>query len=146
MRPVSRVDDYFNIILFYKTFRVHLRSSYSVREILPGYIFNGLKGSFIKSKTNVQEDMLTAGHKPGEAGWGTEPDSERGLLHTEINGKVIREFINTERGNYNDYYTGIYEAIRNDKPLPVTAEDALKVIKIIEAAYKSSAMEKVIAL
>ncbi|MDQ6764067.1 MAG: Gfo/Idh/MocA family oxidoreductase [Bacteroidota bacterium] len=146
MRPVSKVDDYFNILLYYKTFRVHLRSSYSVREILPGYIFNGLKGSFIKSKTNVQEDMLTAGHTPDEAGWGTEPDSERGLLHTEIDGKVVREYIATERGNYNDYYDGIYEAIRNDKPVPVTAEDALKVIKIIEAAYKSSETGKVVEL
>ncbi|MEO8110219.1 MAG: Gfo/Idh/MocA family oxidoreductase [Ginsengibacter sp.] len=146
MRPVSKVDDYFNIILFYKTFRVHLRSSYSVREILPGYIFNGLKGSFIKSKTNVQEDLLTAGHKPDEAGWGTEPESERGLLHTEINGKIVRDYVATERGNYNDYYDGIYESIRNNKPLPVTAEDALNVIKIIEVAYKSNAMEKVVAL
>ncbi len=146
MRPVSKVDDYFNILFYYKTFRVHLRSSYSVREILPGYIFNGLKGSFIKSKTNVQEDMLTAGHTPDEAGWGTEPEAERGLLHTEINGKVVREYIPTERGNYNDYYNGIYEAIRNDKPLPVTAEDAVKVIKIIEAAYKSSKAGKVTAL
>lgn len=146
MRPVSKVDDYFNIIFFYKTFRVHLRSSYSVREILPGYIFNGLKGSFIKSKTNVQEDMLTTGHRPNEAGWGTEPEAERGLLHTEINGKIVRDYVATERGNYNDYYDGIYESIRNDKPLPVTAEDALKVIKIIEAAYKSSEAGKVVEL
>ena len=143
MRPVSKVDDYFNILFYYKTFRVHLRSSYSVREILPGYIFNGLKGSFIKSKTNVQEDMLTARHKPDEAGWGTEPEAEQGLLHTEIDGKVVREYIPTERGNYNDYYDGIYEAIRNDKPVPVTAEDAVEVIKIIEAAYKSSESGKV---
>ncbi|MEO6638203.1 MAG: Gfo/Idh/MocA family oxidoreductase, partial [Ginsengibacter sp.] len=146
MRPVSKVDDYFNIILFYKTFRVHLRSSYSVREILPGYIFNGLKGSFIKSKTNVQEDMLTAGHKPDEEGWGTEPDAERGLLHTEIDGKVVREHVATERGNYSDYYEGIYESIRNDKPLPVTAEDGVSVIEIIEAAYKSNGTGKIVLL
>lgn len=146
MRPVSKVDDYFNILFYYKTFRVHLRSSYSVREILPGYIFNGLKGSFIKSKTNVQEDLLTAGHTPDEADWGTEPESERGLLHTEINGKIVRDYVATERGNYNDYYNGIYESIRNDKPLPVTADDALKVIKIIEAAYESSKAGKVVEM
>ncbi|MEO6290854.1 MAG: Gfo/Idh/MocA family oxidoreductase [Ginsengibacter sp.] len=138
MRPVSKVDDYFNLLFFYKTFRVRIMSSYAVRELLPGYIFHGLKGSFIKSKTNIQEDMLTAGNTPGQPGWGTETDSEKGLLHTEIDGKVVREYILSERGNYNDYYDGIAEAIRNDKPLPVTAEDGLNVIKIIEAAYKSN--------
>lgn len=138
MRPVSKVDDYFNLLLYYDTFRVHLKSSYAVREPLPGYIFHGLKGSFIKAKTDVQEEMLQGGMVPGGDDWGTEPESQKGLLHTENNGAVVREYIESERGNYNEYYNGIYEAIRNNKPLPVTAEDGLDVIKIIEAAYKSN--------
>ncbi len=146
MRPVSKVDDYFTLIFFYKTFRVHIKSSYAVREALPGYIFHGLKGSFIKPKTNVQEEMLQAGKSPGGSDWGTEPESEKGLLHTVINGEIIREHIKSEQGNYNEYYDGIYQSIRNDKPLPVTAEDGLNVIKIIEAAYESNEMKKVIEL
>ncbi len=138
MRPVSKVDDYFNLIFFYKTFRVHIKSSYAVREALPGYIFHGLKGSFIKRKTNVQEEMLQAGKSPEGTDWGTEPDSEKGLLHTVINGEIVREYIKSEQGNYNEYYDGIYQSIRNDKPLPVTAEEGLNVIKIIEAAYQSN--------
>lgn len=138
IRPVSQVDDYFNIVLYYDRFRVHLKSSYSVREPLPGYIFHGLKGSFIKPKTDVQEEMLQAGEVPGGSGWGTEPASQKGLLHTEINGGVQRHYIESEQGNYNEYYDGIYEAIRNGAALPVTAEDALDVIKVIEAAYRSN--------
>ncbi|MEP7253703.1 MAG: Gfo/Idh/MocA family oxidoreductase [Ginsengibacter sp.] len=146
MRPVSQVDDYFNILLYYDTFRVHLKSSYSVREPLPGYIFHGLKGSFIKPKTDVQEEMLQAGEVPGDSGWGTEPESQKGLLHTEIDGDVRRQYIESEQGNYNEYYNGIYEAIRNDAPLPVTPEDALDVIKIIEAAYKSNQTNCVVSI
>src|ERR1019366_2479254 len=138
MRPISKVDDYFELLLYYERMRVRIKSSYTVREALPGYIFHGLKGSFIKPKTNVQEEMLQAGNIPGSVDWGTEPESEKGLLHTEKNGEVIREYIKSEQGNYNEYYDGIYESIRNDKPLPVKAEDALNVIKIIEAAYKSN--------
>ena len=138
MRPISKVDDYFELLLYYERMRVRIKSSYTVREALPGYIFHGLKGSFIKPKTNVQEEMLQAGNIPGGSDWGTEPESERGLLHTEKNGEVIREYIKSEQGNYNEYYDGIHESIRNDKPLPVKAEDALNVIKIIEAAYKSN--------
>lgn len=146
MRPVSKVDDYFDLLLYYKKFRVHLKSSYAVREALPGYIFHGLKGSFIKPKTDVQEEMLQAGKIPGSSDWGTEPESQKGLLHIEKNGEVIREYIQSEKGNYNEYYDGIYDAIRNDKPLPVTAEEGLEVIKIIEAAYQSNKTKCIVEL
>ncbi len=145
-RPLSKVPDYFEIIFVYDNKRIRVKSSYVVREALPGYIFHGLKGSFIKPKTNIQEEMLQAGKSPDTPDWGTEPESERGLLHTEKDGKEIREYIKSEQGNYSEYYDGIYEAIRNNKALPVTAEDGVKVIKIIEAAYKSSQVKRVIEL
>jgi len=146
MRPISKVDDYFEILFYYDSKRVRIKSSYTVREALPGYVFHGLKGSFIKPKTDVQEALLQAGEIPDKSDWGTEPDSEMGLLHTEKDGEEIREYIKSELGNYNDYYNGIYEAIRNDKPLPVTAEEGLNVIKVIEAAYKSNREGKIINL
>ncbi|HET7119188.1 MAG TPA: Gfo/Idh/MocA family oxidoreductase [Hanamia sp.] len=145
-RPISKVDDYFELLLYYGKMRVRVKSSYVVREPLPGYVFHGLKGSFIKPKTDVQEEMLQAGKIPGGKEWGTEPDSERGLLHTEKDGKEIREYISSEQGNYGEYYDGIYEAIRNGKPLPVTAEDGLKVIQIIKAAYESKETKRVVEL
>ncbi|MGB5243963.1 MAG: Gfo/Idh/MocA family oxidoreductase, partial [Lutimonas sp.] len=78
--------------------------------------------------------------------WGIELESERGLLHTEKEGKVIREHIPTERGNYMGYYDQIYMAIREGQELPVTGTEALKVIKVIEAAIKSNRDRKVIDL
>jgi len=145
MRPVSKVDDYFELILYYPGFRVRLKSSYQVREALPGYILHGSKGSFIKAKTDVQEAMLQAEKIPGSKDWGLEPESERGLLHTETDGKVIREYIASLQGNYGEYYDGIYEAIRNNKPLPVSPEDGLKVVKLIEIAYESSRQKKLLS-
>ena len=146
MRPISKVDDYFELLLYYDKMRVRVKSSYVVREPLPGYVFHGLKGSFIKPKTDVQEEMLQAGKVPNTKNWGTEPESERGLLHTEKDGKEIREYIPSEQGNYGEYYQGIYESIRNEKPLPVTAEEGLNVIKIIEAAYESNKTNRVVEL
>ena len=146
LRPISQVDDYFELLLYYENYRVRLKASLAVREALPGYILHGLKGSFIKQRTDVQETLLQAGIAPGKSDWGTEPPSEMGLLHTEKNGEIIREFVQSEQGNYGEYYDGIYQAIRNNKPLPVTAEDGLKVIKIIEAAYKSNNAKCVVDL
>jgi predicted dehydrogenase len=146
VRPVSKVDDYFEVLLYYPNLRVRLKASYSVREALPGYIIHGLKGSFIKAKTDVQETMLQAGNMPGGKEWGTEPETEKGLLHTEIDGVEVREYIDSEQGNYDDYYSAIYEAIRNGQPLPVTAEEGKNVIRIIQTAFESSEAEKVISL
>lgn len=145
-RPSSKVGDYFDVKLFYPTHRVVLKSSYYVREPLPGNILHGTIGSFIKTKADVQEKELQAGKKPNTENWGTEPDSEKGLLHTEINGKITKEHIPTLQGNYMVYYDGIYEAIRNKKSVPVSAEDGMQVIKIIEAAIKSNKEKKVIDL
>jgi predicted dehydrogenase len=145
-RPGSKVDDYIDLKLFYPNHRVVLKSSYYVREPLPGYIFHGTLGSFIKHKTDVQETDLQAHKKPGGENWGIEPESQRGLLHTEKDGKVVREYIPSEKGNYGDYYDGIYKAIRSNAPVPVSGEEGKDVIKVIEAAIKSNKEKIVIEL
>jgi scyllo-inositol 2-dehydrogenase (NADP+) len=144
MRDVSKVDDYFDLLLIYKKLRVRLKASYLVREALPGYVLHGTKGSFIKAKTDVQENHLLSNIKPGTTGWGIEPDTQKGLLHTEINGEVLRKEIPSETGNYLDLYEGLYHTIREGKVAPVDAKEALNVIRIIEAAFQSNAERKVV--
>lgn len=146
VRPVSLVDDYFEVLLYYPQLRVRLHSSYLVRESLPAYILHGSKGSFIKTKSDVQEMALQTGKVPGGDEWGTEPENERGFLHTEKNGKVIKQHIASERGNYLEYFDGIYNALRNNQSALVTAGQGLAVIRIIEAAFKSSRNQRVIDL
>ncbi len=145
-RPNSKVEDYFDVKLIYGTHRVTLKSSYYVREILPGNILHGTKGSFIKSKADVQEAALQAGKTPDTKDWGAEPEKEKGLLHTEKNGKIIREYVPTLNGDYMAYYEGIYQALRNNKSVPVSATDGMNVIKIIEAALQSNKEKRVVEL
>lgn len=145
-RPVSAVADYFEILLFYPNLRVRLKAGYQVRELLPSYILHGSKGSYIKSRGDIQETVLTEGVLPVGDDWGTEPESEKGILHTEVDGNVIRQQINTEQGDYRTYYQLVYDAIINNTPMPVSATEGLHVIKIIEAAYQSSEQKKVLSL
>lgn len=145
VRPISQVDDYFEVLLYYPTLRVRLHGSYLVREPLPSYILHGSKGSFIKWRADVQEDALQAGKIPGTPDWGIEPVTERGLLHTEHNGEVIRETVPTLQGAYMAYFDQLHEAIRNNGPLPVQPQDSLQVIRVIEAAFESSREKKVVA-
>ncbi len=146
MRPISKVDDYFELLLYYPNLRVRLKASYQTREALPGYVIHGTKGSFIKYKTDVQETDLQANKIPNRTDWGIEPEHQKGLLHTEVDGQLIKESIKSEQGNYADYYDGIYNALVHNTPLPVTAEEGMQVIKIIEAAYKSNEEKRVVDL
>lgn len=146
MRPISQVDDYFEVLLYYPHSRVRIKGSYQVREALPGYVIHGSKGSLIKPKTDVQEAQLQAGMLPTDAAYGIEPETEKGLLHTEINGQLSRAYIPSLKGNYMDYYEGVYQAIRHQQAVPVSGTDGKKVIQIIEAAFKSSAERRVIDL
>jgi scyllo-inositol 2-dehydrogenase (NADP+) len=147
-RPGSKVEDYMEILFYYPGLRVRIKAGYFVREALPAFILHGALGSFLKTRADIQERELLAGKRPGGPEWGREPENERGLLHTEKGGTVIREMVPTLQGNYGEYYDRLYEAIRRpaDRVLPVTAEDGRKIIRIIETAYKSNAEKMVIDL
>jgi scyllo-inositol 2-dehydrogenase (NADP+) len=145
-RPGSQVDDYFDLKLYYPSKTVILKCSYYVREPLPAYILHGKKGSFIKTRGDVQENMLQAGHIPDGNDWGKEPESEKGLLHTQKDGEIIKKYVDSFNGDYGTYYDEIYHAIVNNKTVPVSGEDGMKVIKIIEAAWQSNNERTVIDL
>jgi hypothetical protein len=67
-------------------------------------------------------------------------------LHTERDGKLIREYIPSLRGDYGEFYETLYEAIRNNKPVPVTAEEGTDIIRVIAAAYKANELKKMIPI
>ena len=145
-RENSLVDDWIDISLYYDNLRVRLKASFFVKEAIPAYQIHGKKGSFLKPRADVQEDDLKIGTKPNLSTWGTEPIDKEGLLHVEINGKVVREKIPTLQGNYYSFFDGVYNSIVNNTIEPVTAQDGVYVMQIIEAAIQSSAQKKTIEL
>ena len=145
-RNNSLVDDYIDILLFYTDFRVRLKAGFFVREAIPAYLIHGKKGSFLKQRGDLQEDALKVGEKPNLTTWKSENEGFEGTLHTEINGTVIHKKIPTLLGNYYDYFEGVYQSISTNSKEPVTAQDGINVMRIIEAAFESNALKKTIDL
>jgi scyllo-inositol 2-dehydrogenase (NADP+) len=145
-RNNSLVDDYIDILLYYPDFRVRLKAGFFVREPIPAYVIHGKKGSFLKQRGDLQEDALKLGEKPNLTTWKSENEGNEGVIHTEINGAVIYKKIPTLHGNYYDYFEGIYQSISADFVPPVTAQDGINVMKIIEAAFESNTHKKAIVL
>ncbi|RED99820.1 Gfo/Idh/MocA family oxidoreductase [Marinoscillum furvescens] len=146
-RPDSQVDDYFDILLRYEgDLRVHVKGGYYFREPTPEFAFYGRKGTFLKSRSDVQEDQLQAGMKPDDPAYGLESDDDKGLLHTEVEGEIIKENIPTLPGDYKAYYAEVYAALTGKGKMPVTAEDGIQVMQVIDAAFLSAKEGKVIPL
>lgn len=145
-REHSIVDDWFEISLHYPKSRVNLKAGFFSREPLPAFVIHGTRGSFIKNRGDVQENDLLVGMQPNTGNWGTEPDSESGYLFTDKDGTIHKEKIITEQGNYYYYYDEVYRAITHNTAMPVTCDDGINVMTILEAAAKSSREKKVVAL
>lgn len=144
MRDQVTANDYFEILLYYPNIRVRLRVSCIARETVPSYMLHGMKGSFLQQRSDLQEIQLNAGAVPSLESWCPAPSQPDGLLHTEINGEEVRKEVTSTPGNYMGYYDDVYKALTGKEPNPVPAEDGIKTIRIIEAAFQSSNEGKVI--
>lgn len=146
LREGSLVDDNIDILLYYPDKRVRLHAGFFNKEMVPSYILQGRNGSFMKHRGDVQEDTLKTGAKPNLTDWGTEPVALSGILNIVKDGKTVKKTIPTLQGNYYGLFDGVYKAITENTPEPVTAQDATRVMKIIDAALLSSSTGQVIQL
>lgn len=136
--------DYFHLLLDYGVRKVVLHSGAIVRQAGPRFQVHGDKGSFIKYGMDPQEGALQQGRCPGDAGWGIEEERYHGQITHGDHGLQISGKLESLPGSYQSYYEGISHAIRGDGPVPVSAADALQVIKVIECAMLSSKEGRVI--
>jgi scyllo-inositol 2-dehydrogenase (NADP+) len=143
LRTDTKVDDFFELILYYDLLRVSLKASYLVKEPGPRYIINGTQGTFLKYGIDPQEDALKAGILPKSPGYGIEKSEYWGILNIENNHQNCKGPVETLPGNYPAFYNNIYEALVNGKNLAVKPEEALNVIKIINAAWNSCRNKKI---
>ncbi|WP_088043637.1 oxidoreductase [Bacillus sp. EAC] len=143
-RENAETDDYFHVILGYEKLRVILHSGSIIPSNGPRFQVHGRNGSFIKYGLDGQEDALKEGKKPINDSWGADDPQFYGKLITIEGEKEKQETIETIHGSYNTYYKKIAESILEGKRAPVTAHEGLSVIKIIEAAQKSSTEKTVI--
>ncbi len=136
-RPHAKVDDYFDLRLDYGFLKVMLQAGMLVREPGPRYLIHGTKGSFVKSGEDPQEALLRAGALPVGDDWGKEPEAIYGMLHTEVNGKLVRERYPSYKGDYAAYYKNLYESLVNDKPVQERIAHGYNTIRLIELAFES---------
>lgn len=142
----SGANDYFEVLLYYPEMRARIKGTLFAKESYYAYILHGEKGSYLQSRSDVQEAQLLAGVIPGFEIWSPAPAEPDGILHTALNGEDHYKKTTSRPGNYMNYYDAVYKALTGEGPNPVPAADAVKTMKIIDAALESAGTEKVIQL
>lgn len=134
-RKDTEVDDYFTIQLSYPdSVNVFVTSSMLVVNPQAAFVLHGIDGSFIKQRADIQEEQLLAGMKLTDNGYGIEPDGKQGLLTTiDTDGNKSEEIISSEIGSYLPLFDAVYDTLINKKPYPVTREDVLIQLEILES-------------
>lgn len=141
-RKDALADDFFDITLMYEGMKARLTASVLVNAPMPKFLVLGEKGSYVKYGLDVQEKAFKAGQTPEGENWGLEGAEAWGTVHLE---NSITTYP-TERGDYRHFYQNIADTIRGQASLKVKMDEAILVLKIIEAAFLSHQEGKRIAL
>ncbi|WP_434986202.1 oxidoreductase [Vreelandella zhaodongensis] len=145
-RDDATVDDDFLALLEYDGCRVSLSAGALIAESTPRFRIHGTKGSYLKYGLDPQEDRLKAGETPRPA-WGDDSPGKLTLRESETeDAPLIRHEHDTQAGDYLAYYQGVSAAIRNNTPLPVDIDDALRSMTLLEAGLDSHRQRRWIPL
>jgi predicted dehydrogenase len=135
-RDAAGAPDYVHIQLGYGEFEVVLHASALTALVAPRFSIHGTRGSYVKYGLDTQEDQLKAGLRPGDEGFGA--GNEPGTLRVLENGQEVERELPTRNGDYTNFYIALADAIQNGVKFPVTPQDAVDVMTIIELAARSS--------
>ncbi|MCP9483315.1 oxidoreductase [Shimia sp. CNT1-13L.2] len=133
-RPGAIVEDFFHIVLEFGTSRIVAHASSLMPDHAPRIALYGQDASFFQFGFDGQEEALKNGSRPGSPGWGETPGGYSYLL--EANGS--RRDIPLSLGQYEAFYAGIADAIDKATRPDVTGLQALKVMRVLDAAAQSA--------
>ena len=134
LKTGGQAADYACVTLRYPAARVRLHMSQTRHDHGLRFSVHGSKASFTKHGLDTQEEQSKAGMRPGHPQWGI--DLRPGLL-TEVGAPAAQ--VEALRGDYGAYYRGVAAALSGEALLPVSTDEALAVMEIIEAALLAHA-------
>lgn len=134
-RVGTQVDDYFSIHLSYPdSVNVFVHSNMMVVDALPAFVINGTKGSLHKVRADAQEEQLLKGVKLSDPAYGIEAAGTAGKLTLiDEKGEKTTEEIPSLQGSYLPLFEAVYQSIVHDQPYPVTEEQVITQLEILEA-------------
>ena len=134
----GRMNDYFDLDLYYKNFKVSVKSSYFRVKSRPSFVVYGTRGMFVKETKDRQEDDLKKFYMPVNKDFGLDrPEHYGTLTYYDEAGTYHEEKVVSEPGDYARFYDAVYESIMNGKEQLVTPEQTLAQMEMLEKGVRS---------
>ena len=137
-RKDARAADYFHALLRYPRHRVMLHAGSLVPANGLRFAVHGTRASYLKHGLDTQEATLRAGGMPGQTGWG----ADTRIGHLQADDSDEGQPIPAIAGDYRHYYSELRTAILDNTAPPVTAQQALHVMALLEWGMQSSATRR----
>lgn len=133
----GRLNDYFDVDLFYGLMKVSLKSSFFRVVPRPSLTLYGSKGMFVKHKKDKQEEHLKQFIWPDWEGFGKDEVEDYGILSVrDENGQAQSSRVETVTGDYGRYYDALYQTLRYNEPKLVRDEQTLWQLEFLEVGIK----------
>jgi predicted dehydrogenase len=133
----GRMNDYFDLDLYYGTLKVSVKSSFFRLKERPSFIVYGKKGCFVKETKDRQEEHLKLFHMPYNKDFGVDTINHYGVItYIDDEGTVHEEKVKSVNGDYGRVYDDLYEAIINGKDKTITDEQTLLQMEILETGVR----------
>lgn len=136
LRPGSQSTDYFHAVLAWPQRRVVLHGTLVAAAETARFIIHGSRGSYVKYGLDPQEERLKSGERLPQEDWGY--DMRDGVLTRAEGEDITEESWLTLPGNYPAYYAAIRDALNGSGTNPVTASQAIQIMKLIELGLESA--------
>ncbi|MCG7856495.1 Gfo/Idh/MocA family oxidoreductase [Flavihumibacter sediminis] len=139
-------NDYFEVLLYYPRMRVRLKGTVVARVTTPAFVLHGMDGTFLQERSDQQEQKLLEGAIPTISAWCPATKEPDGYIHTSYQGEEIKKQTRSEPGNYMGFYDDVYKCLVDGAVNPVPASEAIRTMRVIDAAMESFHEKKVIPL
>ena len=145
-RETSQVDDSFDVCMEYPGLRAMGRARIIAYAPGPHFLIHGTNGSFVKYGMDPQEARLRGENCPQGLDWGADWGEEAEEMWGELS--LVGEAsvkVKTDRGDYRGFYANVRDAIEKKVPLDVNPEQALRTMRAVILAHKSSREKRTVA-
>ncbi|MFV0394366.1 MAG: Gfo/Idh/MocA family oxidoreductase [Coprobacillaceae bacterium] len=134
----GRMNDYFDLDLYYNNLKVSVKSSYFRVKERPSFVVYGKKGYFEKNTKDRQEEHLKVFYMPDNKDFGIDLPQHYGtLIYYDADGMYHEEKITSEVGDYGRVYDDLYNAIVHGKDKTITDEQTLLQMEVLETGVKN---------
>lgn len=135
-RPNTQIDDHAYFHLEYQDgLQVFITLSLLVAQPQPAFIIHGTRGSYVKQRTDVQEDQLMEGMNPNNPLFGIEKPNQEGVITLVTNdGEINHEKVAPIKSSYTNIFEAVYQAIRHGKDYPITENQIIQQLEILESS------------